>query len=114
MARTGLAWFSAKCIFRHPTARAEPVSSVYEERVIVTRARDFQAAMAKAEEEEEARECCALLDAEYLDHVSVFSIDATELGDKAEVYSLMRTSPLASDEYLDTFYDTGAEHERKS
>jgi hypothetical protein len=45
---------------------------------------------------------------EYLELAQAFRLfDAPANG--AEVFSLMRSSPLESDEYLDAFFDTGSE-----
>jgi hypothetical protein len=34
-------------------------------------------------------------------------------GDGVEVFSLIRDSELTADEYVDSFFDTGSEHQRK-
>lgn len=112
MARPGPSWYSAKCIFRHQIPGTDPALNVYEERVIILLAHDFQSAIAVAEAE--AREYIAESNTEYLGYVSIYSLSTMNIGDKSEVYSLLRSSSLGSGEYLDTFYDTGAEREQKT
>ena len=80
--------------------------------MILVRAGNFDEAVSRAEvmAEEYAKDVdgCA-----YAGFVDVFHIYDGYLGDGAEVYSLMRTSDLSKDEYLNRFYDTGTERTRK-
>ena len=104
-------WYSAKCIFRHGELRAEKGAQVYEERIVILRAKDEDQAMALAEKE--ARRYAKSLDGvEYLEFASVFHMYAAPKA-TAEVYSLMRESRLKPGAYLDRFFDTGTERERK-
>ena len=104
-------WYGAKCIFLH-TATESCQRQVYEERVILVRANDFDEAIRRAEQEAEtyARDCGSCT---YTGFIDVFHIYDGYLGDGTEVYSLMRTSDCGTDEYLTRFYDTEAERTRK-
>lgn len=104
-------WFGAKCVFLH-TEIESCTGQVYEERVILVRAGSFDDALSRAEAlaEQYAKDVGGCT---YTGFVDVFHIYDEEIGDGAEVYSLMRTSDLGMDEYLDRFYDTGAERTRK-
>ena len=111
MKQKHLSWYGAKCIFRHHGLRPKAGALVYEERVIILRARDDDHAIALAEKE--ARQYAKDVDAEYLEFVDVFhTYEAPK--DRAEVYSLMRESREKPDAYLDKFFDTGHEHTRIS
>ncbi|MCB2411688.1 DUF4288 domain-containing protein [Demequina sp. TTPB684] len=102
-----LNWYSVRCVFiGRPPDRPH---YIYEERITVWQAPSPEAAIAKAEEEAEQ-------------YVEVFENDTyvgmaqcywmyDELRDGAEVFSLMRDSTLEPDEYVKTFFRTGAEHE---
>lgn len=98
-------WFGAKCIFVYPSGSLD-AEQVYEERVILLKAMDFDQAIARAEKDAHsyAEERCI-----YTGFVDVFRIFDDDIGEDTEVYSLMRTSALTPNKYLDHFYDTGTE-----
>jgi hypothetical protein len=104
-------WYGAKCVFLHTEIESAP-GQVYEERVILVRAESFDDAISRAEvmAEEYARDVdgCS-----YTGFIDVFHIYDEDIGHGSEVYSLMRTSDLSREEYLNRFYDTGAERTRK-
>ena len=104
-------WYGAKCVFLHTEIESCP-GQVYEERVILERAGSFDEAVSRAEAlaDEYARDVggCS-----YTGFVNVFHLFDENIGDGAEVYSLMRTSDLNKDEYLNRFYDTGTERTQK-
>lgn len=104
-------WYGAKCVFLHSEIESCP-GQVYEERVILLRAGSLDEAVSRAEAlaDEYARDVggCS-----YTGFVNVFHIFDENIGDGAEVYSLMRTSDLSKDEYLNRFYDTGTERTQK-
>ena len=104
-------WYGAKCVFLH-TKNDGCAGQVYEERVILIKANDFDEAINRAEEEAEkyARD---LDGCTYTGFIDVFHIYDERISDGSEIYSLMRTSELKTDEYLDRFYDTGAERTQK-
>lgn len=106
-----MAWFAVRSIFRFD-ARAEGEDDTYEERVRLFDALDADAAIARAEVE--AAEYAAVFDGctALGFHQSFHLFD--ELGDGAEVFSLMRDSDLEPDDYLDRFFDTGTERQRSA
>ncbi|WP_344177249.1 hypothetical protein [Kribbella lupini] len=85
---------------------------MYEERITLWRAASAEDAIERAEAEalEYAGSVVESPDS-YLGMAQSYQLfDAP--GDGAEVFSLMRTSALEPTEYLDTFFDTGAERQR--
>lgn len=101
-------WYAARCVFRH--YKVTPIHDckyVYEERIILVRAEDMEQAIRIAEKE--AREYAAK-DSEYLGYVNIFHLFESIVDHKMEVYSLMRSSDLEADDYLDHFFDSGNEH----
>lgn len=89
----------------------EAAGKTYEERITLWRARSADEAIARAEAE--AQEYAGEIDdhpSTYLDLAQSFRL-FDEPADGAEIFSLMRDSDLPPDDYLDTFFDTGAEHQ---
>lgn len=103
-----MAWYSARCAFRHPGLAAPEGSAVFEERLVLLRAEDEDEAIAKAEREAEAYGAAS--GAEYLGFVGVYGIPDETLGEGSEVYSLMRTCELDDEGFVERFLDTGTEH----
>jgi len=94
-------WYGVRCVFRHREL------AVYEERLTLWRARSLDEAIGRGESE--AREYCADLDGvEYADFAEAYRMGG-EPGEGAEVFSLMRESGLPVGEYVERFFDTGAE-----
>ncbi|WP_433797137.1 hypothetical protein [Actinoplanes sp. CA-252034] len=95
-------WYSTRCVFSFDGLAETPV---YEERVTLWQAPDFETAIALAETEAE----------EYAGDLCTFTglVQAFHLydvpGHGAEVFSLMRASALPAGDYLDRFFDTGDE-----
>ena len=103
-----VAWFAVRTIFRFDP-RADSDRPTYEERVLLFAADDEDAAIAKAEVE--AAEYAALFgDCTALGFQQSFAL-TEEVGDGAEVFSLMWNSDLEPDDYLDRFFDTGDERQ---
>jgi hypothetical protein len=104
-------WYGAKCIFLHTRIDSCP-GQVYEERLILVRAESPDDAISRAEvlakEYANDLEGCS-----YTGFIDVFHIYDENMGDGTEVYSIMRTSDLGKDEYLNRFYDTGTERTHK-
>jgi len=96
-------WFSVRCFFR--------TEDTYEERITLWLADDFDSAIALAEAE--AHEYAGIVGNEYLGSAQAFHLSDGDLQPGVEVFSLIRQSDLESDEYLNTFFDTGAEFEQK-
>ena len=86
---------------------------MYEERLVVVRARSQNQAIRVAEREARAY-AKGLTSVKYLGFVEVFELFARALRSGAEVFSLMRSSNLAPAGYLSRFFDDGSEHRRPS
>lgn len=97
-------WFSVRCLFHCVNLAPD----LYEERVTLWRADNFEEAIALAEAE--AAEYAEMVDFRYLGLAQAYHLD-DEVGHGAEVYSLMRSSDLPPEDYLDAFFDTGTEHQ---
>jgi hypothetical protein len=98
-------WFGVRCLFRHGEG---PDGATYEERVTVWTATGFDDSVRLAETE--AVDYADSLDSEYLGLAQAFRLDR-EPGNGAEVFSLMRVSPLGVRAYLDTHFATGGERQ---
>jgi hypothetical protein len=97
-------WYAVRCVFRWPEAAGQP----YEERITLWRATGSDAAIARAEEE--AREYAANTATTYLGLAQSYATGETQLSPGSEVFSLLRTSGLPPEQYLDRHFDTGGEH----
>jgi len=109
----GESWFGVRCVFRWrpPGQRAD---RLYEERITVWRARDFDEAIAKAEAD--AADYVSRGGdpgaSKYLGFAQAYLVgDDVSLEEGVEVFSLLRRSPLKRRAYLDRFFTTGAELE---
>jgi hypothetical protein len=101
-------WYGVRCLFQHRPVDAEATS--YEERITIWRAGSFDEAIELAEAE--ATEYAAARE-DVTDLGLVQAYGLSELpGQGAEVFSLIRDSALAPDDYLDQFFDTGAERQQ--
>ncbi len=106
---SGVKWFSVRSVYRHPDV--DEGREVYEERVVLFNADDFDAAIALAESEaadyveDTDNEVLPLFQAHWL---------FDDPADGGEVFSLMRTSDLEPDDYLDRFFDTGEERQQSA
>lgn len=99
----GKLWFSARTVYEHD----KPGDGLFEERIVLLRAADFEEAMARAEAE--AKSYAEAVSGTFSGYVSVFELSEEQIGDGAEVFSLMRDSDLPADQYIDRFYTTGDE-----
>lgn len=107
-----MGWYSVRCIFRlNDDSEGE---SPYEERITLWLADDFDTAIELAEAE--ALDYIEDTDFAYLGLAQCFSLgdDIHQLRPGTEVYSLVRKSDLQPEQYLDTFFDTGAEYQRST
>ena len=103
------AWVSVRCVFRS----VHQGEQVYEERVTLWRTGSFEVAVARAEAEAEAYAVDLSgpgSTTEYLGFAQAYLL-ADEPATGAEVFSLMRSSDLEPEAYLDTFFDTGSERQ---
>lgn len=103
-------WFGVRSFYRfegrddHDDPRP-----YYEERVVLFKADTFAEAVARAEAESEEY-ADVFDDCQALGCFQAFAI-ADDVRDGAEIYSLMRSSTLEPDDYLDHFFDTGDERQ---
>lgn len=103
-------WFAVRCLFDVGWP-PEAVGRTYEERITLWRAPTAEAAIGLAEAE--AREHAAVITespSSYLGLAQSYGFDGPP-GDGVEVFSLTRDSDLPAKEYLDRFFDTGAEYQ---
>lgn len=102
-------WVSVRCVFRH---HGDP--QTYEERVTLWRTPSMSAAIEMAESE--ALDHAADLSTppgpltEYTGLAQAYLLSDVP-GNGAEVFSLIRASAADPEDYLDTFFDTGAERQ---
>ncbi len=101
-------WYSVRCVIRFDDGGP---TSTYEERITLWRAPSPDEALEMAEAEV-AVYVGELDHAEYTGFAQSFNLFAGHtIGHGDEIFSLMRDSDLDPEDYLDTFFDTGAEHQ---
>jgi hypothetical protein len=101
-------WYGVRCLFQH--GPVDPEGTSYEERVTIWRAGSFDEAIELAEAEA-AEYAASLEDVSDLGLVQAYALPEPP-GQGVEVFSLIRDSELASDDYLDQFFDTGGERQQ--
>ena len=102
-------WYGVRLVYRLIFASQQ----VYEERVLIVRAESGDDAILQAETLSKDYESETT---EYLGYAMAFHIfdeNGPSLGPGIEVFSLMRTSELEPDAYIDRFHDTGSERCRE-
>lgn len=98
-------WFAVRCVF--DIDRPEGTPYLYEERMTLWRAADFEEAIELAITE--AKNVYADADdVQYTGLAQAFEL-LDPPGHGAEIFSLMRASALKTNKYLDRFFDTGTE-----
>jgi hypothetical protein len=97
-------WYTVRCLYGAPRDKG----FVYEERMTLWCTDSFDNAISFAESE--AAVYAKANNLEYLDLAQVCLLPGHPTSG-AEVFSLVRDSDLASDDYLDTFFDTGTERQ---
>ena len=104
--------YGVRCVFRHGRSDRGDGLWLYEERTVLVRASGFADAIRKAELD--AQEYVRQLDdgTEYLAFAQAFSVYDDISQDGAEVFCLMRSSPLGPDEFIDRYLADGSEHEK--
>ncbi|MFN8078069.1 MAG: hypothetical protein U0Q19_00745 [Kineosporiaceae bacterium] len=101
-------WYAVRCVFRWKR-RARRRMRTYEERITLWRATSWQEVFARAEAE--AHSYAAELEhVAYLEFAQAYRL-VDEPGDGAEVFSLLRDSPLRRRRYLRSFFATGTERQ---
>lgn len=101
-------WYSAKTVYRHRLVQDGVTKTVFEERVVLFHASNFDEAIAKAEAEANAY-CSDVEIAVYLGLIDVYYLPEEAVGEGTEIYSLMRDSDLSDSEYVAHFHDGGYE-----
>ena len=96
-----LEWFAAKTVFRRHVGGDDPSRAVFEERVVLIQAFDFDDAISKAEAE--ALRYAERTGPTYLGFVDAFHIGQRP-GDGVEVFVVERESDLSDDAYIDLFH----------
>ena len=106
-------WFGAKTLYRWPDAYGEAGRGgyVYEERIVLLRARDQDDAIVRAEEEAARYVQAAENGTEHLGSVIVYEM-FDDVGDGAEVFSLLRSTPLDPQTFLGRYHDPDGLHSR--
>jgi hypothetical protein len=105
-------WFGAKSVYRWlaEAGRSGLGPCLYEERVVLIRARDADHALAKGEEEA-IRYAAERGGIEYLGAIDTFEM-FDGVGDGSEVYSLLRSTSLLPMAFLDRYHDAESAHSR--
>lgn len=99
-------WVGVRCIFQSEVHGTR----TFEERVTIWRASDVAVGIQLAEDE--ALEYARIVDATYTGLAQGYLLaDPVEHG--AEVFSLMRDSDLSTEEYLERYFDMGAERQSR-
>jgi hypothetical protein len=106
-------WYGAKTIYKHDLIEDGIAKVLFEERVVLFQAADFEGAIAQAEAEAEEY-CLSHENVVYLGFLDLFHIFDGIVGQGTEVYSLLRESRLSEGDYLDRFHDDGNERWQKS
>lgn len=106
-------WFGAKTLYRWPDFYTEAGRGeyVYEERVVVLRARNQDDAIVHAEAEAIEYASAANEGMEYLRSVEVYEM-FDDIGHGAEVFSLLRTTPLDPPSFLERYHNPAGLHSR--
>ena len=104
--------YTVRSVSRWAPRDGMKLAYLYEERVTAWTADSFEDAIALAEAE--LAEYASDLDGKALDLFQAFVLDGEfePITQGAEVFSLLRQSDLDANEYIDTFFVTGHEHER--
>lgn len=96
-------WHTAKVLFRHK-ARKNVRRQMYEERIVLLRSPNFEAAEKKAIAEAN-RYAAALGSCEYVEILEIYSLeDDSPLGEFNELYSRMYSSNLTPHQFSRTFF----------
>jgi hypothetical protein len=99
-------WYAVRSLFRTPGDE-----SAYEERITLWRAGALEEAAEKA-----STEAAAYAEFAGSSHVAdfrqVYEIADVPPRDGAEVFSLIRDSPLDPDDYVERFFETGTERQQ--
>ena len=106
-------WYSVKCVFEHDGLAEGSERTVYEERVVILRAAGFDDAIEQGEAE--AQQYVEKLgdSVRYAGFIDAYRTGEKKLANGMEVYSLMRGTTLAREEFLTHYYDDGTERSQR-
>jgi hypothetical protein len=102
--REPVGWYSVRCVFQSIN------SSAYEERITLWQADSIDAAIRMAEEEASDYEQGSGF--RYVGLAQAYDLKSDAVANASEVFSLIRSSSLEPSDYIDRFFDTGAELQR--
>jgi hypothetical protein len=102
-------WYGVRTIYLWPGFGAK-ARRLFEERVVLLRARSESLAIRTAERE--ARRYARENSVKYLGLLQSFHVFGSRAGAGTEVFSLLRESPLRPNAYLSAYFDTGTERQR--
>jgi hypothetical protein len=109
MTETPPNWFGVRCVFElDPETQSDTDPRSFEERITIWQASGFDTAIELAEAD--AVDYATTLDAKYLGFAQAYKIEGPPM-QGCEVYSLIRQTELAPEEYLSAFFDTGRENQ---
>lgn len=103
-------WYGVRCVIEHPIGEPGSGEHWYEERITLWHAGSAEEALELAEAE--ADSYAEDLDCTNAGLVQAFHIASSSVTCGTEVFSLIRSSPLKADDYVDAFFDTGTERQR--
>jgi hypothetical protein len=104
-------WFGAKTLYAHEQLSREGGKTCFEERVVLLRAPNEDEAIRQAEEEARSY-ASGPGGSRYLGYVNVFRIDGDAPDVGTEVFSIMRSMELSSEDFITRYYDDGSFHTR--
>jgi hypothetical protein len=102
---TSSPWFAVRSLFYDDELKA------YEERTVLFKATSEDEAFTKAEED--AKTYASQVNSVYVGYSDLFHLIDEELGEAAEIFSLMRTPSIDAETYISRFLDTGTERRHK-
>lgn len=110
-------WYAVRCLFQDESNKPwgpvdlRPGESAYEERITIWRAKSAESAIEFAERE--AAEYASMVEGRYMGIAQAYQFDDDPVPG-VEIFSLLRKSSLEPGEYIDHFFDTGAEYQRST
>ena len=101
-------WYVVRTLIRFANAGHVDGQDAFEERITLWRAESSEEAILMSEGS--AAEYVKVIDGQVLDLSQSYQL-FDEPGHGAEVFSLVRSSSRTPEKYIDTFFDTGDEHQ---
>lgn len=104
-------WYSVRCVFEFSSLKSENGDKLFEERITMWNVSSIDEAISMAEAE--AQVYASENDCIYLNFAQAYDMPSSP-DSGAEVFSLIRSDVLDGDDYVDRYFDTGGERQRKS